>query len=409
MEVFIVKLKNYVNQIEKEVIEIRRHLHKYPELSNQEKETSNYIQQKLTEYGISFETGFATYGVLGIIKGKHSGKTVALRADMDALSIQEENDHDFVSVHPNVMHACGHDAHTAMLLGAGYVLKQMEEKLHGTVLLVFQPAEEDSPIGGAQVMMDDGVFDTYKPDVIYGQHVWPTLPVGQVGVTDREMMGASDRFKIVLKGRGGHASMPHQTSDVVVAAGHLITSLQTIVSRNLDPLEASVVTVSVLRAGSMPNVIPTEAVLEGSIRTYSEAIREKLKKRFFTMVNQVAEAFEAEVAIQYKDGYPATVNTPEWAETVRQSARKMLGEDATPVVKPSMAGEDFGRFLKKYPGCFIWLGVQIENEEERVPLHDPHFKINEAALSSGTGLLAQVAVDTLERLRGKEKSEWISK
>jgi amidohydrolase len=403
MEVFIVNVMNHVEKIEQEVVEMRRHLHQYPELSNEEKETSKYIQRKLSEYEIPFETGFATHGVLGIIEGKKPGKTVALRADMDALPIQEENDHDFVSKHPGVMHACGHDAHTAMLLGTGYVLKQMQEDLQGTVLLVFQPAEEDSPIGGAQVMMDDGVFDTYKPDVIYGQHVWPTLPAGEVGVTDREMMGASDRFKIVLNGTGGHASMPHQTNDVVVAAGHLITSLQTIVSRSLDPLEASVVTVSVVRAGSVPNIIPNEIVLEGSIRTYSEEIREKLKERFFTLVNQVAKAFDAEAAIEYKDGYPATVNTPKWAEQARQSARAILGEEATPTVQPSMAGEDFGRFLQNYPGSFIWLGTQVENEEEQAPLHDPHFKINEDALAKGTALLSQVAVDTLNQLVEEDK------
>lgn len=399
------ELKKYVKQIEKEVITMRRYLHKHPELSNQEKETSRFIQQKLDEYGIPFEHGFATYGVLGIIKGKHPGKTVALRADMDALPIQEENDHDFVSVNPNVMHACGHDAHTAMLLGAGYVLKQMEEEIHGTILLVFQPAEEDSPIGGAQVMMEDGVFDVYTPDVIYGQHVWPTLPLGQAGVTDREIMGASDRFKIILKGNGGHASMPHQTNDVVVAAGHLITSLQTIVSRSLDPLEASVVTLSVIRAGSVPNIIPNEVILEGSVRTYNEEIREKLKSRFFKIVNQVAETFEAKADIDYKDGYPATVNTPKWAERVRRTARNIIGEQAAPDVKPSMAGEDFGRFLKKYPGSFIWLGTQMENKEAQAPLHDPHFKINENALTHGTELLAQVAIDTLNDLLGDKEYE----
>lgn len=391
-------MEAYVKQIEKEVIAIRRHLHQYPELSNEEKETSAYIKQKLLEYEIPFESGYATHGVLGIIKGKKPGKTVALRADIDALPIQELNNHDFVSKHANVMHACGHDAHTAMLLGAGYVLKQLQEELHGMVLLVFQPAEEDSPIGGAEVMMEDGVFETYTPEAIFGQHVWPYIPTGTVGVHDREVMGASDRFEIILQGTGGHASMPHQTNDAVVAAGHLITALQTIVSRNLDPMEASVVTVSVIEAGSVPNIIPGEVTLKGSIRTYNPVIRKKLKDRFFTITNQIAEAFGTTAKINYMDGYPATINTPKWAKVARKAAQKIIGDDATPAYKPSLAGEDFGRFLQKYPGAFIWLGTEIEDKENQAPLHDAHFKLNEQALAIGTKLLVQIAVDALDEL-----------
>ncbi|MBP2078840.1 M20 metallopeptidase family protein [Oceanobacillus polygoni] len=392
------KIEAIMNQIEEEVIANRRHLHQYPELSNQEKETSHYIQEKLTEYGISFETGYATHGVLGIIKGKKPGKTVALRADIDALPIQELNNHDFASTHPNVMHACGHDAHTAMLLGAGCILQQMQEELHGTILLVFQPAEEASPVGGAQVMMDDGVFDTYTPDVIFGQHVWPSMPAGTVGVHDREVMGASDRFKVVLEGKGGHASMPHQTNDAVIATGHLITALQTIVSRNLDPMEASVVTISMLEAGSVPNIIPREVTIQGSIRTYDAEIREKLKERFFQITNQIAAAFGVKAQIEYVEGYPATINTPKWAQLARNSVQKVLGEEATPAQQPALAGEDFGRFLQKYPGAFIWLGTQIEDKDNQAPLHDANFKLNERALPNGTKLLAQLAIDALQKL-----------
>ncbi|WP_249870313.1 M20 metallopeptidase family protein [Oceanobacillus saliphilus] len=392
------ELTTYIDNIKDEVIEMRRHLHQYPELSNQEKETSVYIQQKLSEYGIQYETGYAKNGVLGIIKGRKPGRMVALRADIDALPIQELNDHDFVSKHPNVMHACGHDAHTAMLLGAGKVLKQIEDEIQGTVLLVFQPAEEDAPVGGASVMMEDGVFDTYKPDVIFAQHVWPYMPAGEIGVHDREVMGASDRFKITLQGKGGHASMPHQTSDAVVAAGHLITALQTIVSRNLDPMEASVVTISMIEAGSVPNIIPREVTLKGSIRTYKPEIREKLKERFFGLTNQIAEAFGTKAIVEYTEGYPATINTPKWAQLARQSVRKAIGEDAAPACQPSLAGEDFGRFLKKYPGAFIWLGCQIEDAEAQAPLHDANFKLNEQALPDGTKLLVQIAVDALNEL-----------
>ncbi|WP_345739335.1 M20 family metallopeptidase [Virgibacillus salarius] len=312
-------LKEQIREIQDDVIRIRRYLHQNPELSNHEAATSRFIQEKLTEYGIAFQTGYAKHGVLGIIKGTQPGKVVALRADMDALPIQELNDHPFTSNYANVMHACGHDAHTAMLLGAGHVLQQMREQLKGTILLVFQPAEEDSPNGGSKVMLDDGVFAEYTPDVIYGQHVWPDLPVGQFGIRDKEMMGASDRFEITLSGKGGHASMPHQTNDVMVAAGHLITSLQTIVSRSLDPLEASVVTIGTIHGGEAANIIPNQVTLEGSIRTYSPIIRKRLKERFFTITNQVAQVFEAKAAITYLDGYPATINTPKWANVVKAS------------------------------------------------------------------------------------------
>ncbi|GAA0423971.1 M20 family metallopeptidase [Virgibacillus sp. AGTR] len=395
-------LKEQIREIQDDVIRIRRYLHQNPELSNHEAATSRFIQEKLTEYGIAFQTGYAKHGVLGIIKGTQPGKVVALRADMDALPIQELNDHPFTSNYANVMHACGHDAHTAMLLGAGHVLQQMREQLKGTILLVFQPAEEDSPIGGSKVMLDDGVFAEYTPDVIYGQHVWPDLPVGQFGIRDKEMMGASDRFEITLSGKGGHASMPHQTNDVMVAAGHLITSLQTIVSRSLDPLEASVVTIGTIHGGEAANIIPNQVTLEGSIRTYSPIIRKRLKERFFTITNQVAQVFEAKAAITYLDGYPATINTPKWANVARLAAQKINGE--TPNVSPSLAGEDFSRFLENYPGAFIWLGTQIDIPEEQAPLHDAHFKLNERALPIGTSLLVQVAIDTLEKL-AKEENE----
>ncbi len=388
--------ESLLHHIQDDVIQMRRHLHQNPELSNQEAETSRFIQEKLKTYGVTFQAGFAKYGVLGIIEGKHPGKTVALRADMDALPIQELNNHDFTSKHAGIMHACGHDAHTAMLLGAGYVLQQMRESLHGTVLLVFQPAEEDSPVGGSKVMLDDGVFHEYTPDIIYGQHVWPDLPVGQIGIRDKEMMGASDRFKIILTGKGGHASMPHQTNDVMVAAGHLITSLQTIVSRSLDPLEASVVTIGTIEGGEAPNIIPNQVTLQGSIRSYAPHIRKRLKERFFTITNQVAETFEAKADITYLDGYPATINTPKWARLARTSAARVQGE--TPEVNPSLAGEDFSRFLEKYPGAFIWLGTQIENADEQAPLHDAHFQLDERALPLGTSMFVQVALDTLNAL-----------
>ncbi|MCP3027229.1 M20 family metallopeptidase [Halobacillus sp. A5] len=392
-------IKELITPIETEIKEIRRALHKNPELSNEEHKTSSLVKDKLTEYGIQWQSGFAKTGVLGIIKGAKPGGTVALRADMDALPIQEANDHEFASANKGKMHACGHDAHIAMLLGAGAALQKIQQDIHGTVLLVFQPAEETSPYGGSQPMMEDGVFDEYIPDVIFGQHVWPGLPVGQVGIRDNEMMGASDRFKVTVKGKGGHASMPHDGNDALIITNQIISSLQTIVSRNVNPLDSAVVTIGRIEGGYSYNVIPDEITFEGTIRTFKTEVKEKVKQRFHTIIEQTCEAFEGSSDIQYFDGYPATINTPEWAEQARISAKSILGEASVPEVDPALAGEDFSRFLLKYPGAFIWLGTQIEDAENQKPLHDPGFLLNEKALPIGSEFLAKVALDTLNTLK----------
>ncbi|WP_173918257.1 M20 family metallopeptidase [Halobacillus sp. Marseille-Q1614] len=396
-------IKELISTIENEIINIRRTLHENPELSNEEYQTSSLVKEKLTEFGIEWQDGFANTGVLGIIHGEQSGKTVALRADMDALPIHEMNDSEIASQNPGKMHACGHDAHTAMLLGAGYALQNLKKDIKGTVLLVFQPAEEVSPYGGAQPMMESGVFNEYTPDVIYGQHVWPSLPVGQVGIRDKEMMGASDRFKVTIKGRGGHASMPQDGNDALIMTNQVISGLQTIISRNVNPLESAVVTIGKIEGGYSYNVIPDKITFEGTVRTYKTEVKNKVKDRFHTIIKQTVEAFDGQAEIDYFDGYPATINTPKWAQQARESAQKLLGEGATPEVAPALAGEDFSRFLLQYPGAFIWLGTQIEDGQKQKPLHDPGFKLNEEALPIGSSYLAQVAIDTLNQLQVYEE------
>ncbi|MGD6775696.1 MULTISPECIES: M20 metallopeptidase family protein [Bacillaceae] len=386
----------------KQLIEFRRDVHQFPEISGEEYETSKKIQTQLSKHDIPFQTGFAKTGVLGIIKGAKPGPTVALRADIDALPITEKTDLPFASLKPGSMHACGHDAHTTMLLGAGILLNQHKHDLTGTVLLVFQPAEEASPNGGAKPMMDDGVFDEYVPDVIFGQHVWPDLPVGQIGIRSKEMMGATDRFKVVINGSGGHASMPHQTNDAIIAANHVVTMLQTIVSRNVNPIDAAVVTVGRIEGGYRYNVIADTVTLEGSIRTYKEETKQRVKKRFHEVVEHAAKAMGATADIEYIDGYEATINTPEWAEVVKETANKLLGsENATPTVDPSLGGEDFSRFLNRYPGAFFWLGSAVEGREVQKPLHDPKFEFNEKALPIGVNMLVEVTLNALEKIQHK--------
>lgn len=401
------KIRQLARSMRDEIIEMRRYLHRHPELSYQEHETADFIQKKLREYGIPYRSEIAGTGILGIIKGKHEGRTVALRADMDALPIQEENDHSYVSVHEGVMHACGHDAHMAMLLGAAKILKNLQDEIYGTVLLVFQPAEEKSPVGGAIPMMEAGVFEDFMPDVIYAQHVWPYLPAGQIGIRDREMLGASDNFKVILKGVGGHASLPHLTTDPIVTAGFLIVSLQTIVSRSLDPRHPSVLTIGSIHGGTAHNVIGNTVTLEGSIRTFGEDTRKRIKERFYEITTNVAEMYNNEVEIDYQEGYPATVNTPRWARLARRSAQNLFGKDATPMIEPAMASEDFSRFLEKIPGAYIFLGAQMENSEEQKGLHDPRFNINEEVLPMGAAFLAKVAIDTLNELKENTIRIWI--
>ena len=394
-------LKGKGETYREQIVALRRHLHRYPELSGEEHATSETVQEKLREHGIPLSSGYAATGVLGMIEGGKPGKTVALRADMDALPIQEENDHSFVSKVDGVMHACGHDAHTAMLVGTGWLLNDVREELPGRVLLVFQPAEEASPTGGARRMMKEGVFREHSPDAIFAQHVWPDLPVGQVGVRRGPMTGDSDRFKVTIEGEGGHASKPHQTIDAIVVANQVINSLQTVVSRDVDPLKSAVLTIGKIRGGTRYNAIAEKVTLEGTIRTFSPQTKETVKHRFHSIVFGVAEAMEATANIKYWDGYPATVNTPEWAERLRKTAQDLLSPDATPEIEPSMGGEDFGRFLLKYPGAYFRLGTALPNAAKKKRLHDSRFDIDEAALGIGTELMAQLAVDALYQLKDR--------
>jgi amidohydrolase len=393
--------KGKSDRYREQILSLRRHLHQFPELSGEEHNTSETVQERLDGHGITFTTGYAKTGVLGAIEGGRRGKTVALRADMDALPIREENDHPFVSQVDGVMHACGHDAHTAMLVGAGWLLEDAKDELPGRVLLVFQPAEENSPTGGARRMMKEGVFGEHRPDVIFAQHVSPELPVGQVGVRRGAITGASDRFKVTIEGEGGHASKPHQTIDAIVVANQVINSLQTVVSRDVDPLRSAVLTIGKIRGGIRYNAIAQRATLEGTIRTFLPSTKEKVKERFHAIVRGVAESMEASARIKYLDGYPATINTPQWAQRVRKTAQELLGDDATPEIEPSLGGEDFGRFLLDYPGAYFRLGTASPDAPEKRRLHDSRFDIDEAALGPGTELLAQLAADTLYQLEDR--------
>lgn len=383
-----------------DAIDFRRLLHRHPELSTEEFETSKRIQKKLTEYGIPFKTGFAGTGVLGIIEGQQSGKIIGIRADIDALPMKEISGVDYVSENEGVMHSCGHDAHTSMLLHAGKVLNDNKKELKGTILLIFQPAEELSPTGGSKAMMEDGVFDEYEPEMLLAQHVWPDLEVGKFGVMAGPIMGNSDKFKIIIKGSGGHASMPHSTIDALITGNQVVNALQTLVSRNANPMEPAVLTVGRFEAGTKHNVIAETAELEGTIRTQSDGTKAMMKKRFFEVVENVVASMGAECEIIFDDGYPATVNDAHWASELRKSIVNLYGEAAVPSLQPSLAGEDFSRFLQKYPGVYYWLGTSVG--EGQKPLHNPAFRLNEDAFKYGITAMVNMAVDTLNSIAKEE-------
>ncbi|MGG4496590.1 M20 metallopeptidase family protein [Brevibacillus reuszeri] len=373
--------------------EIRREFHRNPELSGQEQRTSQRVIEELKKLSIhEIRPNMAGYGVLAVIGQKKDGPTVALRADMDALPIFEQSGVPFASQNEGVMHACGHDAHTAMLLGAAKILKSTEQELPGRVLLVFQPAEENSPVGGAKPLIEAGAFLDPKPDAIFGLHVWPSLPAGQVGVREGNFMGASDRFRVRIIGKGGHASMPHETIDAAIVAVQVAQVLQTIVSRNVNPLDAGVLTLGKIQAGTGHNVIASEALLEGTVRTFAPKTREMIKERFYSIVQSVVESMGATVEIDYQLGYPVLSNTPEMVDIVREASTAMLGERALPQVEPAMVAEDFAVYLQHFPGAFFWLGCGFEDTSLNAPLHHPRFMLDEGMLTTGSEMLAETAL-----------------
>jgi amidohydrolase len=333
----------------------RQALHMRPELAFEEVETAAFVAERLRAMGLEVFEGVAKTGVLARLKGARGpGPVIALRADMDALPLLEGNGFAHVSKNPGRMHACGHDGHMAMLLGAAQALSRTPD-FKGEVLFIFQPAEEG--YGGGRVMVEEGVLDRFQVERVFGVHNWPALPAGTFGVHAGAVMASTDSFEITIEGKGGHGAMPHMTRDPVVTAAHLITAAQTIVSRTLDPLEAAVVTIATVHAGEAHNAIPTIAKLTGTVRTFKEEVRASVQQRFAEVCRGVGEAFGQTVRLDYQTGYPATVNTPAEADIAARAAAVVVGEEnVRRDLAPSMAGEDFAYMLQARPGAYIWLG-----------------------------------------------------
>ena len=380
-----------ISDIKNEIIENRRYFHKHPELSFKEFNTSKTIERKLLEMGIDDISRVAKTGLIANISGSSAGKTIALRADMDALPIQETLDVPYRSVNDGVMHACGHDGHISMLLGAAKAINQMKEKLNGNVRLLFQPAEEGP--AGATYMIDDGAIDGI--DEIYGIHLWNYQKIGEIGVKSGPIMAAADMFEIEIRGKGGHGATPHGTVDAVVVASQLINAFQTIVSRNTNPIESTVVTIGMINGGYNFNIIADRITLKGTTRAYTKENRELIKTRMKEIISGIEKMFEAEIKLDYKDGYPPTINNKECANTVLSSSKKVVGDGAgEPYL--SMGGEDFSYYLEKIPGCFYFIGsLPTDKEPLSTPHHCSHFDIDEDALLIGSSSFVKIIEDIL--------------
>jgi amidohydrolase len=384
-------LKEKIHQLAKaytpRFIDIRRHLHAHPELSYQEFETSAFVQNKLKEWGIPFRT-MANTGVVGLIEGKNPGKrTIALRADMDALPIQEANDVPYRSVREGVMHACGHDVHTTCLLGAASILQQLRDEWEGTVKLIFQPGEERNP-GGASIMIAEGVLQAPAPQAIFGLHVHPQLEVGKLSFRGGQVMASADEIYITIKGKGGHAAAPHLTVDTVLIAAHLITSLQQIISRNNNPLSPSVLSICSIQGGHTTNVIPSEVKLMGTFRALDEAWRFKAHELIRRQATELVHAMGGEIDLHIDVGYPSVYNHEALSASARKLAEEYMGKDKIETTEIRMGAEDFGYYTQKIPGCFYRLGVMNAAKGITSGVHTPTFNVDESAIEYGMGMMA---------------------
>ena len=380
------------------IVDIRRQLHRFPELMYEEVKTSQLVRDTLDELGISYESGIAETGVVATL-GTGESPCIALRADMDALPILEETDVPFRSEVDGKMHACGHDCHTAMLLGAAKLLKEHAPKLKGTVRLLFQPAEEGG--AGGKRMREAGVLDNPNVERIFGLHVWPQLPTGTIGSRTGTFLAAAGEVDITIHGKGGHAAMPHHCIDPVVTAAKVITELQTIISRSLDPLDSGVISITTIHGGEAYNVIPETVRLTGTIRALTMDRFRWLQERVTSLTTQVAAANDCTATITFPgEAYPPTVNNAEVWNTVQDLAGEMLGSDAVHEISPVMGGEDFAFYTEQVPGCFVGLGVRNEESGCTYNVHHPLFKADEEALPIGSALHASFAVQTLQNLNG---------
>lgn len=375
------------------VVAFRRDFHKYPEVAFEEVRTAGIVADELQKLGIAVQTGIGKTGVVGLLEGASDGPTILYRADMDALRMQEANEVDYASVIPNQMHACGHDAHTAIALGVAKVMAKHRDKLAGRIKFVFQPAEEI--VGGAHAMVADGVLENPRPDVTLGLHVWNSMPVGQVAVTDGPSMAGSSTFDIVIAGKGGHAAAPHASIDPVICAAHLITALQTVISRNVDPQDAAVLTVTRMKASDAYNIIPAQVELAGTVRTFKTEVRDIIERRMGELSKSLCAAMGCEATFTMRHNTPPVANNPLVAARVRSVLGRWVEPENLLTDETTMGSEDVAFLMDDIPGTFVFLGSMNEEKGLNAPHHHPKFDVDEESLLLGIWWMAAVLADYL--------------
>lgn len=387
-----------IRSLQSQLVEWRRRFHQRPELGFQEQLTSEFIAQKLTEMGVKHQTKIAKTGIVATIEGDRPGPVLAIRADIDALPIQEQNEVSYRSQHDGIMHACGHDGHTAIALGTAYYLSQHRQDLAGTVKIIFQPAEEGP--GGAKPMIEEGVLKNPDVDAIIGLHLWNNLPLGTIGVRSGALMAAVECFRCIIRGKGGHGAMPHQTVDSIVVSAQIVNALQTIVARNINPLDSAVVSVGTLHAGNALNVIADSAQMSGTVRYFNPALENAIAKRIEEIIAGICQSHDATYELDYWQLYPPVINDVKIAELVRSVATEVV---ETPVgVVPecqTMGGEDMSFFLQQVPGCYFFLGSANSDKGLAYPHHHPRFDFDETALAMGV----EIFVRCVEKFGKKSK------
>lgn len=389
------RIKELVAQNKEEILEIRRHLHAHPELSFQEFETSKYVCSKLDEWGIQYRNGYVKTGIVAHVEGRNpSSKVIALRGDMDALPILEANDVPYCSQNQGVMHACGHDVHTACVLGVAKTLHAIRHEFEGTVKFIFQPGEERLP-GGASLMIKEGALESPKTSSILGQHVLPDLEVGKVGFRPGMYMASADEIYFIVKGKGGHAALPHLLIDPVLITSHIIVALQQLVSRRCKPGVPCVLSFGNVQANGATNIIPNEVKVQGTFRTMDEEWRFEAHRIMKQLAEEMAASMGGSCEFHVEVGYPFVYNDEELTDFARNAAKEFLGEENVVELDMRMTGEDFSYYTHHMPGCFYRLGVRNESQGLTSGLHTPTFNVDEHCLEVGTGLMSYLAFKQL--------------
>jgi amidohydrolase len=381
-----------------EIIKIRRFIHMNPELGNREVETSRLVGAKLETLGLTVRKGVARTGVVALLRGTHPGASVAVRADMDALPIQELTGLPYKSLNPGVMHACGHDVHTSIVLGTAMVLAPLKDRIKGNIVFIFQPAEEGPPQGeegGADLMIREGALDNPPVSAIFGFHVWPEN-VGQVFFAPGDVTASSDGFRITVKGKSAHGARPHEGVDAIVIAAEIVQALQTVVSRAVNPTDPAVLTIGTIQGGARSNIIADKVTLEGTVRALSDANRKKIPPLMEAIVKGITEMHGATYEFEYNPAVPSVYNNPELAAAMAPTLAKLLGKDKVLEWKPQLIAEDFSFFARKIPGLYFFLGVKSPAQALAAPLHSPSFSPDEQSIPLGIRILAHLLLDALE-------------